>query len=81
MKSYKCTDTHPTVKKLQQLEDLANELGITICFSNAGTTLTDNDIPDTTFHLRDIEDEGRSWHPVGVMKFPPATEYKITLDK
>ncbi|CAB4196731.1 hypothetical protein UFOVP1290_251 [uncultured Caudovirales phage] len=70
------TDKHPTAIKIQKLFDLADDLGITIYFSNCGTYISDRDrdqkLPDISIY--DIEPD----HYVN--QFPPSTEFQMVYD-
>jgi hypothetical protein len=76
MSNYKLKDEHPFVKKLAQLMDLAESLGISIDFSycNSRTIIQDTGT-NKDYYLQDLD----SGTPVTV--FPPLTEYKLTYNK
>lgn len=66
-------ETHPTYVKLLKLFDLADELGISLHYSNQQVIVTDRDrdpkLPD--IHLKDIEPH--QW----IEEFPPTMEYRL----
>jgi hypothetical protein len=70
----KLKDSHPTMKKLQKLEDLAEELGICIYFSSNGTIVNDTDFEHDIYML-DIED-----HNTCINTFPCSTEYILRYE-
>lgn len=66
----KLLDTHPTMVKIKQLHDLAEELGITISFYGGKCLVQDRGIPHL-FELRDIEKS------LSVTSFPYGTETEV----
>lgn len=75
MSTFTLTDQHPTVKKLDQIFELAKTLGITIWHTRAGYTMVDDDTTGKSYYLTDVENRSN------MMPFPPVTEYKLTYEK
>ena len=77
-KRLKCKDNHPTMVKLMKLNDLAQELGISIEFLSHKTIVTDSDRDPNLPHicLEDIE-EGISHY---INSFPLETEFRLVDD-
>lgn len=73
MKTYRLLDEHPVVKKLQKLEDLANELKLSLEFYGSGIIVTDLET-NKEYKLKNIESGN-------VDSFPYAYEQKLTYEK
>jgi len=78
MATKRLTDQHPTYKKLVQLQDLADSLGIRISFNPYNTTVYDFELKKE-FELKDIEDIRYS-HCEEIREFPYPMEWKLIYD-
>lgn len=70
-------DNHPTMVKLNKLNDLAIELGIQISFMRGWRTIVQDNERDTNLpalYLEEIDD-GQA-----IEEFPPTFEYKVIYD-
>lgn len=72
----KLKDNHPTMVKLAKLADLAEELGISISFSNYYAQVHDRDRDDSLPPLRMEELDGGE----AVGEWPPIFEYKVIYE-
>ncbi len=70
-KQFRLKEHHSTYQKYQQLYELADKLGITLCFAAGVCVIEDVDKPGITFYLEDIEDNHI------ITSFPHPTETKI----
>jgi hypothetical protein len=59
-KTYRLKDDHPTMQKLRQLSQKAEDLGLSI----DGEVVEDRDFPDVVFRLRGIDGENMSGLPL-----------------
>lgn len=67
-------DTHPTMIKLEKLNQVADELGLSFSFYQNSCRLSDKDLPDVDIRICDLEsNDGPSW-------FPFEIEYKCLVD-
>lgn len=72
---YRLNDKHPTMQKLEKLAALADELGITLCFTGHATIIVDKAYPGKDFVMADAENGD------AVMEFPYPVEHKITYER
>lgn len=75
-KTFRLSDTHPTMEKLRKIFSLASELGIDIDYSygNAQVFVRDKD-QKSVFSLKDTDNDR------AVTEFPSFSEYKLTYNK
>jgi len=80
MSVYRIKESHPTAKKIKELERKAEDLGLTLSARFDGQILiNDKDQPDITFQYRDQE-QSFSDHDT-TPQFPYCFETKIIFEK
>lgn len=75
MARYKLKDRHPFHQKVQQLFNLADELGISIAYFGNSATLVKDRETGQQYRLEDIETN----EPF--VEFPAMSEFKLTFNK
>jgi len=82
MSRKRLTTNHPTYKKLEQIFDLMDKIGISIDPYSSGVsqiTITDKNFPGQIFDLRDLEDMNDcSYYPLAI---PPNMEWKLLKEE
>ena len=73
-KTFRCKDDHPIFKKLNELYDLADKLGISFEFYDRGCYVTDKE-SKMTYMMKDVESD------TAVLDLPPSLEYKVVYEK
>lgn len=75
MNKYRLKDSHSTMRKVAQIFELCDKLGISFRYSRAGYMMVDVDGQEEDFYLQDVDTS----LPVAVIPHP--LEYKITYEK
>jgi len=76
---YTVHENSPLMKRLHQLEDLADKLKIRINFYGRVSLVDEKTGKEYAF--LDVESEESFWTPQFITSFPPGTEYKLTREE
>lgn len=72
------TEKHPTYQKVQKLFDQMEEAKLSFYVADYGQILVkDDEFPETSFELRDLEHEESSSIVQSIYELPPTLEWKV----
>jgi len=76
MKTFKLSENHPTMKKMDELNEFMEKLGLSFSITRLGSILVnDNEWPDKVLEIVDLENN------TPITSLPSEFEYKIIYQK
>lgn len=75
MKKYKLKDSHPTKRKVDEIFELCQKLGINFRYTRAGYMMVDDSHRNESFYLEDVDSS------LPCQTIPHPIEFKLTYDE